>query len=299
MLFKNLTVFNFTEALGLTTEILLAALNTRKFKPCGAHENLSMGWVSLIENGELAYHCNGALMICAKTETKVLPSAAVNEVLAAKIAEIEEKENRKLGRKERTDLKDAIIFGLLPKALTTSAKIYAYIDAAGEFIYIDTASSRKAEDVLSLLRKSLGSLPVIPLNTVVRPSSAMTNWLMVQEADKGFEIGEECHLQSPEEHGAVIKCKNQDLLADEVKNHLDEGKLVRKLALSWKDRVSFFIDDTLSIKKLKFLDLVQEQIANQEPEDMEGMFYADFLIMQGEIKGLMDDLIAAFGGLEG
>jgi len=55
--------------------------------------------------------------------------------------------------------------------------VYAYINAENNTIIIDTASRGKAEDVLSLLRKAIGTLPVKGVETKVEPSEVMTSWV--------------------------------------------------------------------------------------------------------------------------
>ncbi|MGR5465609.1 recombination-associated protein RdgC, partial [Photobacterium damselae] len=44
-------------------------------------------------------------------------------------------------------------------------------------IVIDTASDKKAEDLLSLLRKTLGSLPAIPLVANKPLPTVLTSWV--------------------------------------------------------------------------------------------------------------------------
>jgi hypothetical protein len=69
----------------------------------------------------------------------------------------------------------------------------------------------------------------------------------------------------------------------EIKNHLDSGKQVIKLAMSWADRLSFVLDESLAVKRLKFLDLIQEQAADIEAFDETEQFDADFSIMSAEL----------------
>ena len=220
----------------------------------------------------------------------------VNELVQEKISEKEEQQGRKLSKKERTEVKDELIFDLLPKAFTFSRKIYAYIDPKGGWVCVDAASAKSAEDLLSLLRKSLGSLPAVPLNTLEKPSKTMTQWLLNNKAPDDITIEDECELRSPEEAGGIIRCKRHDLALPEIKNHLDTGKEVIKLAVSWADRISFIIDENLSVKRLRFLELIQDQVSDIETDDEAAQFDVDFSIMSAELANFLPRLIELFGG---
>jgi recombination associated protein RdgC len=297
MWFKNLSIFRLTEAFTLTSEELEEKLETLAFRPCGSHEDFSLGWVSPIgKAAPLVHSANGFMMICTKKEERVLPTSVLNEMLQEKIAEIEEEEARKLSKKERTTLKDELIFELLPRAFTFSRKLYAYIDVKGGFLIVDSASANKAEDLLSLLRKCLGSLPAVPLNTVEKPIATMTEWLLTQKTPNDVAIEDECELRAPEEAGGVIRCKRHDLSLPEIKNHLDIGKQVIKLALNWDDRLSFILDENLSVKRLKFLDLVQDQVTDANAQDEAARFDVDFSIMSLELANFIPRLLEIFGG---
>jgi recombination associated protein RdgC len=298
MWFKNLSVFRLTEAFTLPADELEQKLDALSFRPCGPHEESTFGWTSPIGKSgqQLVHSSNGFMMLCGKKEERVLPSSVVNEMLQEKIAEAEEKQGRKLGKKDRTALKDELIFELLPRAFTFSRKTYAYIDAKGGFIIVDAASAKNAEDLLSLLRKSLGSLPAAPLNTVNKPVATMTQWLINSQAPADITIEDECELRAPGEAGGIIRCKNHDLTLPEIKNHLDIGKEVIKLAVNWEDRLSFIIDENLAVKRLRFLDMVQEQAADIETSNETEKFDADFSIMSLELNQFLPRLLEIFGG---
>lgn len=297
MWFKNLSIFRLTEAFTLSAEELEEKLEVVAFRPCGSHEDFSLGWVSPVgKTAPLVHSANGFMMICTKKEERVLPASVLNEMMQEKIAETEEAEERKLSKKERTAIKDELIFELLPRAFTFSRKLYAYIDVQGGFLVVDSASANKAEDLLSLLRKCLGSLPAVPLNTVEKPIATMTEWLLTQETPKDVTIEDECELRSPEEAGGVIRCKRHDLSLPEIKNHLDIGKQVIKLAINWDDRLSFILDENLSVKRLKFLDLVQDQVTDTNADDEAARFDVDFSIMSLELANFIPRLLEIFGG---
>lgn len=299
MWFKNLALYRFTEPFTLDVTELEEKLNDKRFKPCSNHDEFSMGWTSPVGNSteQLVHASNGFMMLCLKKEEKVIPAAVINEMLQEKVAEKEEQEVRKLSRKERTALKDELIFELLPRAFSFSKKTYAYIDPKGGWIVADAATAKKAEDLLSYLRKCLGSLPVVPTNTIDQPVITMTQWLTDSHTvPNDLTVEDECELRSPEEEGSIIRCKRHNLGLPEIINHLDTGKQVIKLAVNWTDRLSFIIDENLAIKRLKFLDLIQDQVSDTEADDEIAQFDVDFSIMSLELANFLPRLLEIFGG---
>ncbi len=298
MWFKNLSIFRLTEEFTLAPADLELKLEQMAFRPCGSHEEFTFGWTSPIgkSSEQLVHSANGFLMICGKKEERVLPASVVNEMMQEKIAETEEQQGRKLSKKERTEIKDELIFELLPRAFTFSNKTYAYIDPKGGWLIIDSASAKKAEDLLSNLRKTLGSLPAVPLNTIEKPVKVMTEWLVNNKAPDDITIEDECELRAPEEEGGIIRCKRHDLSLPEIKNHLDIGKEVIKLAVNWEDRLSFIIDENLAVKRLKFLDLIQDQVSDVDSDSEAERFDVDFSIMSLELANFVPRLLELFGG---
>jgi recombination associated protein RdgC len=301
MWFKNLSLFRFTEPFTLNAVELEEKLEALRFHTCGAHDQSSFGWTAPVRTIEqpLVHSTNGYMMLCVKKQERVLPTAVVNEMFLEKAAEEEEKLGRQLSKKERTRLKDELIFDLLPKAFTFSRKIYAYIDPKGGWLIVDTASTKNAEDLLSLLRKSLGSLPAIPVNTANSLVATMTQWLISQQIPEEIVIEDECELRSPGEDASIIRCKRHDLTLPEIQNHLDSGKEVIKLAMNWSDRLAFILDKSFSIKRLRFLDLVQDQLKDMDIEDEATRFDVDFAIMSAELANFLPSLVALFGGEKG
>lgn len=299
MWFKNLALYRFSEPFTLTSDELTEKLNDKTFSSCGGHDQFSMGWSSPIGNASdsLTHSSNGFIMLCLKKEEKVIPAAVIGEMLQEKIADKEEQEARKLSKKERSTLKDELIFELLPRAFSFSKKTYAYIDPKGGWIVVDAASAKKAEDLLSFLRQCIGSLPVVPINAIDKPAVIMTQWLLDKSTvPKDLVIEDECELRSPEEDGSIIRCKRHNLNLPEITNHLDTGKQVIKLAVSWTDRLSFIVDENLAIKRLKFLDLIQEQVADTEADDAAAQFDVNFSIMTLELANFLPRLLEIFGG---
>jgi recombination associated protein RdgC len=161
---------------------------------------------------------------------------------------------------------------------------------------IDAASAKRAEEMIDDLRAALGSLSVIPLASNSQPIDVMTQWVNSARPAPGFELGEECELRDNADISSVIRCKNQNLAAAEIVNHLKTGMHVSKLALNWQGRIEFLLDEKLIIKRLRFSELVQEQADEIEADDVATRFDVDFSIMALELSGFFKAVMNALGG---
>jgi recombination associated protein RdgC len=298
MWFKNITLFRLTEPFTLSANELEEKLAAMRYRPCGAQEETSLGWVAPAGNQEILVHAaNGHLMLCANLEKKLLPANVIREKLDERVEEIEIQENRKLAKKEKSQLKDELVFDLLAKAFSYSQKTYAYLDPKNGWLVINTGSTKGAEDVLTLLRKSLGSFPAKPISTANNPVNVMTDWLLSQSTPNDITVEDECELRAPEDEGGIIRCKRHDLSLPEIQNHLNSGKEAVKLAINWEDRVVFILDQHLAIKRLRFLDLILDQLQDETGfEDEIARFDIEFTIMTAELEKLITRLIEIFGG---
>lgn len=299
MWFRNIQLYRLPESFELDADALNAALAEKAFKPCGGLDTHSLGWAPpLGKHGEqLVHSANGRLMLCLRREDRLLPSSVIREALAEKVEQIEEQEARPVGRKEKTRLKDEIVVDLLPRAFTRSNHLYAYIDPRAGWIVVDSATPKKAEEMLSLLRETLGSLRAVPLAVNQSPALCMTRWVE-GSLPRDFVAGDECELKEPVENGAVIRARKVDLDSDEVKTHLDAGKQVTRLAVEWSERLSCLLCDDLTVRRLRFLDLVMEEAADVDADDAAARFDADFTLMAAELHNFLPAMIEAFGGLD-
>ena len=298
MWFKNLALLRFTEPFALNAAELEERLEQRRFQHCGSLDLASFGWCAPLgrETFPLVHATNGFLMICLQKEEKILPSSVVNEVVAERAQEIEDQRGNPVRRKEKDAIRDEVMQDLLPRAFSFSRRLYAYIDPKGGWLVVDSTSAKKTDELTALLRQCLGSLPVAPFATRERPSMAMTQWLGENGPPPGVTLESECELRSPEEDGGIVRCRKHDLGAPEIQNHLEAGKEVIRLAFTWSDRLSLVLDETLAVKRLRFLDMVQEAAAEVDTDDPAERFDADFAVMSLELAAFLPQLAEMFGG---
>lgn len=298
MWFRNLQIYRFTRPFELTAEQLEAQLESEAFTPCGSQDMSRFGWTKpLGKIGQtLTHSANGQIMICARKEEKMIPSAVVKEQLAEKVEQIEHEQGRALKKKEKEALKEELMHTLLPRAFSRTSQTFAWLSPANNLLVVDAPSAKKAEDLLALLRKSIGSLPVVPLALKNPPEITMTEWLREGNLPASFTLEDESELRSAMEKGGIARFKQQDLMTDEVKNHINNDKLVTKLALNWGETVSFVLSDDLAIKRLKFSEELREQNDDISSEDPAARLDADFALVTGELSQFIPSLLAALGG---
>ncbi len=273
MWFKNLMSYRLTKHLDWDLNELQRQLSDCEFHPCGSQDQSKFGWANPLKGSELLHFSVGKhILLVAKKEEKMLPANVVKRELDERIESLEQKENRKLKKTEKQTLKDDVVMNLLPRAFTKNQQISVWIDTENNLVHVDAASSKRAEDALALLRKSLGSLPVVPLAL------------------------EEAELRGSQED-SVIRCKKQPLENEEILALLQDGKkVVSKLALEWEDTLTFVFNEDCTLKRLKFADAVREKNADILKEDYAQRFDADFVLMTGILSKLIENLLDEFGG---
>ncbi|MFJ9989395.1 recombination-associated protein RdgC [Pseudomonas putida] len=301
MWFKNLLTYRLTQDVPFEPEALETALASKPARPCASQELTTYGFVAPFGKGEDAplVHVSGEfLLIAARKEERILPSSVVNDAVKEKVEEIETEQMRKVYKKERDQIKDEIIQAFLPRAFIRRSMIFAAIAPRQGLILVNSASAKRAEDLLSTLREVMGSLPVRPATVKIAPTATMTDWVKSQQPAEGFYVLDECELRDTAEDGGIVRCKRQDLASEEIQLHLSTGKLVTQLAMAWQDKLSFVLDDKMVIKRLKFEELLQEQAEQDGGDEAEQQFDASFLLMMMTFNEFLPVLFEALGGEE-
>lgn len=295
MFFRNLCMFRFPASTDFTE--IAALLPQVALKPVGALEMTSAGFISPFgrEETKLLHHQQGDFIwLTVGTETKILPSAVVNKAMHEKLTEIETKEGRKPGGRERKRLKDDLLHEMLPRAFVRPGRTDVFLDTRNGVAFVDSSSRKTGENVMSAIRGMLGSFPAMPLNAEVAPRSILTAWIAGEPMGDLLSLGEEAELKDPAEGGAQAKVKAQELRSDEIDKHLDAGKMVSKLALVHEDHIAFTLGDDLVVRKLKFLDGALDQLEFNDEEGRRAELDARFALQIGELRKLFDTLQTAF-----
>lgn len=301
MWFKNLYLLRLSSDFTLTPEDLHEALESKPFLGCGKELREASGWVSPFgRNSEQLLHAaNGYLLLTLAHQEKLLPASVIREELDTLVAEIEEKDGRKVGKREKQDLRDEIEFELLPQAFTRTRKMDAWIDQQHGWMIINSSSNTQAERLTHLLRSTLGSLPVTPPKTDMSPATLMTQWLADDHTlPAPFVLGEECELKGQGEEKSVAVFKRHELTTEAVQANLAAGKTVSKLGLVWDEKISFILTDELAVRRVRFLDVLEDNLKDADPQSHAEKLDIEFTLMTGEVTKLLGDLMKCFTAAE-
>lgn len=293
MWFRNLLIYRLPKNGDTTAHQLEEQLSQHRLPGCKSSDSQSMGWVEPCDRGALLHSVNKQWLLALGVEKKLLPTTVVRQFAKDRAKEIEEREGRKLGRKELRDLRELITEELLPRAFVSRRTTYGWLDPINGWLVVDAGAQAKAEEFIEQLRKSVEGISIKPLKLVHAPAGLMTTWIAERDAPLGFTLDQDLELRSPEE--ATVRYAKHALEGDEILQHIANGKSATRLGMTWNDRISFLLTDTMQLKRLAFLDIIKEASEGQSDNDDE-RFDLDFALMAGELTQLLDDLVAVLGG---
>ena len=300
MWFKHLHLYRLHDAPELSSDALASALQEHAAKPLGNADARRLGWTApagRMGGGQLVHEIQSHRLLSALRQERLLPASVVKEEVDELVADIEASESRKVTRKEKTAFKEQVTENLLPRAFVRSQKIDLWWDTKGQMIGINASSRTRAEDILDLLRETLGSLKVTPLSSQTLPIRAMTTWLGdVASRPADLQLGDQVELKAKGDDG-VLRARQVDLDSDEIQQLLESGRQASKLAVSLEGRLSFVLHDDLALKSLRFGDaLIEEADHADDSDDALARLETDFILMAQALSTDIPRLIEWLGG---
>ncbi|EMG9576824.1 recombination-associated protein RdgC [Providencia stuartii] len=294
---KNLVIYRLTRDIDFNN--LEEQLLPLKYEPCGSLDMSQFGFIPPLGIGKsecLTHQVNDQMLISLYKEEKIIPAQVIKDETQKKVSKLELDQGRKLKKTERDSIRDEVVHELLPRAFSKYTRFDVWINITDGFIAALVSSPRRAEDCFALLRKALGSLPVVPLTTKDPIELTLTEWVRSGQLPKGFVFGEQSEMKAILGEGGIAKYTKQDLISDEIQTNIEAGKLVTKLSLGYEGRTTFCIDDSFVLSKLKFDAVFLEKNDDIGMEDYNQRFDADFFLIISELNILIKALIDSLGG---
>lgn len=293
MWFKSCYIYNITSELPADFQVLQEMLAEKRLEACSASKAVSQGWVSPFGRGNdiLVHGCGPFWLICLGVDQKLLPASIVREEVQARILEIEQNQQRKVYGKEKAALRDDIEFEFLSKAFVKKSQIAAFIDTDKKRLVVDVSSDSKADEFISNLLEAM-DLKLELLQPELSLNQQMTKWLLAGEGPEYFTLAKDCVMEDLEQANSRVRFAQQDLTASEVLNIAKNHRRVSEISLIWQDRIQFNLKSNLALTRIKFFDVVKEQLAEDEGDLTQvARLDRDFALMSLELTGVISALL--------
>lgn len=293
-MFRSVRLYRLNSEWPDTEQALSERLAAASFHPCGAYSERSSGWEPPAGDADplLARRVAGADLLRLRSQSRLLPAAAVEDALEARLEEYRARTSEEPSRREKRRLKQQTRDDLMPKALLKSERTQGLVLAAERLIAIDTLSAPRAERLLDHLRAPLGSLEVAPLEFRT-PFGELLTRIFLGDAPRGFVLGQECRMQDPSDTKATIRCADMDIADPSIRKHVKDGMRITHLGVEFGNVVRCVIDHNGGIGKLKLIGADdKDEAADDDPL---ARLDAELALLAGTLRQLIAALAQALG----
>jgi len=251
----------------------------------------------------------GKLMAVQFNE-RILPGKVRDEQLAKEVVKVEQRDGRKISKKEFAQLREQVEFDLLPRAFirrTVVPIIFVKADFGKQFMLVCTSSAKRADDCMEVLLGAYPDLQPTLLSVKGDVSSrlktlAIDGFLFDEDTqrDTGFFSHDSIALKGNEKK--VIRVKDKPIDDSDVQDLIKMAEYnVVEMGVQWHDKtavdegddplLSFTVNEHLIFKRI-----VTEGIkTTMLKEDLFG--YTVMCVAM--YKQMLVRFIRAFGGLSG
>lgn len=196
---------------------------------------------------------------------RILPPDVVKQAVKKRAAELQKRTGEELSKKELRDLKDEVRIELLGKAFSKETIYNAILDYQANQLWLESTSGALTDNLLKLLRRSLGSLPVTPAIPEPPLPNLFAAWFSGNMPLPGdIRIGNSAKAIDPDEPKASVTLSHEELADEDIQKLLNTRMLV-KLGLE-NDYVQSTIDDTGTLKSIKLS--INTEDSDADPDHM-------------------------------
>lgn len=291
-----------TQVDGTDENELLDALVEREARDPGEHDWRSFGFVPPLSTDEslLVSPTMGIYHLAIQFNERILPAKVRDEHVAKRIAAIEERDGRRIHKKEYAQVRDEVQFELLPKAFIKRPVVHVLFVLQRIFIF--TASAKICDDIFILLRDvglTEGAF-LISGSTVERVTGLLDS--LATEAQERFEAAAEGTFKLEKQ---TIKVKDRDIYGHEVQEIVQAGYTPKELRINMLNEdddealLTFTLNEKFVFKRVQISDVALESaFESQDQDDNAAAFQAFTIIMAGYCQKLVNTVIDELGGIE-
>lgn len=277
--------------------LLEEKIAARPFRPCQAQEISTIGFAPLFGRAAPAYTFtdNGCHFLRLVEETKLLPASVIKSELEVQVEEKEAQLGRELRKNEIQTLKTALVNQLLSRAFAAQRDMYVMINSEKGYAMVSVSSAKRAERAIAMLREAFdGTFPARHFQPRCVVEERMTAWLSQNDLPQVFTLGYDTTLKSSDEEGGTIRASREDLTSEEIAVHINAGKVITELQLTYEDSLSLVLTADLALKRMRPEDQYLERNLPEKVEDHLADEQAQYILQAALFTSLIDSLKGLF-----
>ncbi len=296
-MFRNLRCYRIYSPWPDSEEALSEALAERAFRPCSAFSERSAGWESPgeSEGARLCRRLAGADLLELRTQSRVLPPAAIRESLAERVEDYRQRMGQEPPRRELRRLKEETRDELLPKALVQSNRTRGFVLPAESLLVVDAAAPARAEWFMEHLRACFDGFRAEPLSYNTAPATLMQK-LFLGQPPAGFSLGRECRMADPSDGRSTGTWRHIDLNDETIRRHVRDGMRLVQLGFGFEEVLEGVLGEDGVIGKLKLLGADAAEFGDEE--DAVARQDTEFVLLTGTVRRLLARLAELLDGYD-
>jgi recombination associated protein RdgC len=293
-MFRTLRLYRVESPWPRSEAALADRLAEAAFAPCSAFTAETAGFEPPTgrDTDLLCRRIGGADLLSLRRQTRLLPAAAVNEVLSERIARFVNRMGRDPGRKERRQLRDEVYGELLPKSLLRSQRIRGFHLASEHILAVEAAAPARAELFLDRLRTALGSLVVKPL-TFGQPVGGLLNTHAARSRAEATAHRARVPAARSRAARSSVQWLDMDLSGDSAPGLVQDGMELERLGVEFDDVLTCVLDRDCVLRKIRLPDA---DAAETDDDDPLARLDAEFVMLTGSVRRLLEALKGALKG---
>lgn len=268
-----------------------------------AHDPASTSWRSiglvppLTSREELLVEVSiGTFVTAIQINERMLPAKVRDEQVLRRVGSLEEREGRKVGRKEYAELREEVEVELLPRAFIRRT-VVPVMFVSPYHMFVFTSSVKRADDAVAHLLPLLRHARVRPVTPRLHTDAVLRSLALDPHHEEFIQATDNAVLRGPD--GAVVRVKDKDIHDPDIAELLiSESYTPKQLGVAFFDEdggtlLTATVDENLQVRRAAFPDL---DLSVDDDADHCAVQQAAMILVAQSYRDFINALVVAVDG---
>jgi recombination associated protein RdgC len=270
---------------GTVLDVIEGQFQECKFSPCGDFDLSKGGFANTVE-GVLVSDIQQRKVLNYVTQEKKVSKPEMKRRVKGLVAHYVEEYGTQPNKKMIQSFEDEVVNQLLPITPAGDEKNHTVV-ISSEYVYIE-GSVKEAELITAHLRKALGSLPVVLLETSENASQALTRIVKDEIHSDDLVLGDKVTLLTPEE--LKVSQTSGSLYDSPAIESVKDGATVTSVQLEYNGFTLLTLKDDMTVSGIKYSKDMTAEVDDGDSVTV-------LMLQINEVVKAVDALVKEFGGV--